>query len=61
MPGAILTFLGVCAIVAIYMWIVHSFLHRAEEPEDRLRDELERQTRRHPRGNKVRPRLKWAH
>jgi hypothetical protein len=34
MSGAILTFLGVCAIFSIYMSIVHSFLRAAEEPDD---------------------------
>jgi hypothetical protein len=34
MVGPILTFLGVCAIVAIYMSIVHSFLRASEEPEN---------------------------
>jgi hypothetical protein len=60
MPGAILTFLGVCAIVAIYMSIVHSFLRRAEEPEDRLREREEQSTRRKAHRRKLRLRLRWA-
>jgi hypothetical protein len=64
MLGAMMTFLAVCAIVAVYMFIVHLFLRAAEEPEDDPRLEQERATRaqqvressrespRHPR---------WAH
>ncbi len=32
MLGAIITFLSVCALVAVYMTIVHRFLRAAEEP-----------------------------
>jgi hypothetical protein len=46
MTGAILTFVVVCVIVAIYMSITHAFLRSAEEPEDRRRDEEERNRRR---------------
>ena len=60
MLGAVLTFLGVCAMVAIYMSIVHSFLRGAEEPEDRRRERLEQRAARRPRRRKLRPRLKWA-
>jgi hypothetical protein len=42
MVGPIITFLGVCALVAIYMAIVHSFLCAAEEPEDKAREEIAR-------------------
>lgn len=44
MLGAVITFLVVCAIFAIYMSIVHSFLRAAEEPEDVARLERERET-----------------
>jgi uncharacterized membrane protein len=39
MVGPILTFLGVCALVATFMWIAHGFLRAAEEPEDIVREE----------------------
>ena len=45
MPGAILTFLAVCALVSTYMFVVHSFLRSAEEPDDRRRAEQERRER----------------
>jgi hypothetical protein len=35
MIGPILVFIGVCAIVAIYMAIVHRFLRAAEKEETR--------------------------
>lgn len=43
MTGAILTFVFVCAIVAIYMSIVHSFLRASEEPEDVAREKERRE------------------
>jgi hypothetical protein len=39
MVGAILTFLGACVLVAIYMSIVHSFLRAAEEADDAVPEE----------------------
>ena len=45
MPGAILTFLAVCAIVSTYMFLVHSFLRSAEEPDDLRRADQERRER----------------
>ena len=39
MIGPIITFLGVCALVATFMWIAHGFLRAAEEPEDVAREE----------------------
>lgn len=42
MIGPILTFVLVCAIVAIYMTIVHSFLRASEEPPDTARHEKAR-------------------
>jgi hypothetical protein len=36
MVEAIITFLGVCAIVAIYMWIVHRFLRASEQEIEQL-------------------------
>ena len=56
MTGAILTFVVVCVIVAIYMSITHAFLRSAEEPEDRRRDEEERDRRRNDRPREVRRR-----
>jgi hypothetical protein len=34
MLGAIITFVAVCAIVAVYMAIVHSFLREAEKIDE---------------------------
>jgi hypothetical protein len=45
MTGAIITFLVVCAIVATYMFIVHSFLRAEENPEDEARAGREREAR----------------
>jgi hypothetical protein len=39
MVGPIITFVGVCAVVATFMWIVHRILRAAEEPEDIAREE----------------------
>ena len=39
MLGAIMTFLGVCALVALFMSIAHQFLRAAEVPEDVAREE----------------------
>ena len=39
MLGSIITFLGVCALVALFMSIAHKFLRAAEEPEDIAREE----------------------
>ena len=64
MLGAMITFLVVCAIVAVYMLIVHSFLRAAEEPEDAARMERERATRAQRTGESSRgsPRHpRWAH
>ncbi len=44
MAGPIITFLAVCALVGAYMFIVHSFLLAAEEPEDEARVERERKS-----------------
>jgi hypothetical protein len=60
MLGAMITFLAVCAMVAIYMFIVHSFLRAAEEPEDRLREEQALPTSRQ-RGTAGRSQPRWAH
>jgi hypothetical protein len=43
MVGAYITFLVVLVIVATYMTIVHAFLRSAELPEDRAREERERE------------------
>lgn len=60
MIGAILTFLGVCAIVAIYMSIVHSFLRAAEEPGDTTTEErpADDADEREPQGQRPR---RWRH
>lgn len=47
MLGPIITFLAVCAILAIYMSIVHHFLRASEQPEDRRPEE--------PHDNRSRP------
>jgi hypothetical protein len=62
MVGAFITFLVVCAIVTVYMTIVHSFLREAEEPEDSARE----QRLREPRGTGKPPeepssQPHWAH
>lgn len=66
MVGPILVFLSVCAIVAIYMSIVHSFLRSSEkdveEPERDSEPELIRyaadaESEQPHRG----PREQWAH
>jgi len=62
MVGPIVTFLGVCALVATFMWIAHGFLRAAEEPEDAAREEQLRKLAKanEPRsGNTHQP--QWAH
>jgi hypothetical protein len=44
MVGAVITFVAVCAVVTVYMTIVHSFLRAAEEPADTAREELLRKS-----------------
>jgi hypothetical protein len=65
MTGAIITFLLVCAIVATYMFIVHSFLRAEEEPEDEARADREREARarksRESGGARPSRRPEWAH
>ena len=57
MAGSIITILAVCALVGAYMFIVHSFLRAAEEPEDEARLELERKS--HARKRDGEPSTKW--
>jgi hypothetical protein len=62
MLGAIITFLAVCGIFGIYMWIVHRFLRAAEDPEDVAREvRLHQPTKRNepPSENSRQP--QWAH
>ena len=61
MLGAMITFLAVCAIVAVYMFIVHSFLKSAEDPADRQREEREFSTTGKRRTTPIGPEPKWAH
>lgn len=62
MNGAILTFVFVCALVAIYMWIVHSFLRAAEAPEDAAREEHRRAAAKAVDSQHEHPRTEqWAH
>jgi hypothetical protein len=65
MTGAIITFLVVCAIVATYMFIVHSFLRAEENPEDEARVNREREERaqksRGSEGARPSRRPEWAH
>ncbi|HTD68731.1 MAG TPA: hypothetical protein VK846_19595 [Candidatus Limnocylindria bacterium] len=68
MVGAIITFLGVCGIVATYMGIVHSFLRDAEEPSDAAREERfrkqdQKQEQEHPAEapSEHSRRPQWAH
>ena len=62
MVGPIITFVGVCALVAIFMWIAHGFLRAAEEPEDIAREKRLRQL---AKPNESRPenshQAQWAH
>jgi hypothetical protein len=62
MVGPIITFLGVCALVAGFMWIAHRFLREAEEPEDAARAERIRRMSKPsqpPPGDSRQP--QWAH
>lgn len=62
MLGPIITFLAVCAILAIYMSIVHHFLRASEQPEDRRPEEPHEQLE--PAGKPGlarRWRKRWAH
>ncbi len=62
MIGPIITFLGVCVLVATFMWIAHGFLRAAEEPEDAAREERYRTLAKESesrRGDSREPR--WAH
>ena len=61
MLGAMITFLAVCVIVAIYMFIVHSFLKSAEDPADRQREEREFSTAGKRRTTRIGPEPNWAH
>ncbi|HEY0550608.1 MAG TPA: hypothetical protein VGF13_13470 [Verrucomicrobiae bacterium] len=62
MIGPIITFVGVCALVATFMWIAHGFLRAAEEPEDIAR---EKRLRKLANPTEARPenshRAQWAH
>ena len=62
MLGPILTFLGVCALVAIYMSIVHWFLREAEKP-DEFTMEQSSEKKQTVHGSEVpgAPRAQWAH
>jgi len=62
MLGAIITFLAVCVVFGIYMWIVHRFLRATEDPEDVAREErLRHATKRSepPPDDSRQP--QWAH
>lgn len=62
MLGAIITFLAVCGIFGIYMWIVHKCLRGAEDPQDVAREE---RLRRPKKPNEAPPEEsrepQWAH
>ena len=62
MIGPILVFLGVCAMVAVFMFIAHSFLRAAEEPEDWAPKERKREVdERAESGAKKSQHPQWAH
>ena len=63
MLGAIITFLAVCGIFGIYMWIVHKFLRAAEDPEDLAREERLRRPkkRNEPSSPENSRQPQWAH
>ena len=62
MVGAILTFLGVCALVAIYMGIVHSFLREAEKPDASTEEQWRNKNNVvHESEVPGAPRTQWAH
>jgi len=63
MVGPILVFLGVCALVAIYMYIVHSFLAASEENVDETPTLMESPPEEHihPQPPPQQTRHRWAH
>jgi hypothetical protein len=65
MIGAILVFLGVLAIVATYMYIVHSFLRASEEDIEKMEEaeHAEEASREEPapHSTSLASREKWAH
>ena len=61
MLGAMITFLAVCAIVAVYMFIVHSFLKSAEDPADQQRDQREFSMVGKRGAARIESEPKWAH
>jgi len=62
MVGPIITFLGVCALVATFMWIAHGFLREAEEPEDVAREkQLRERAKQNEEGSENSRQPQWAH
>jgi len=62
MIGPIITFVGVCAIVAIYMSIVHSFLRKSEGTdvvqEEKIAREVKPRAEPSPQPSRAE---QWAH
>ena len=62
MLGPIITSLAVCAILAIYMSIVHHFLRLSEQPEDYRTEEQDSEPEPAGKASLARRwRKRWAH